>query len=91
MENSEKTIKSRSPLVKVHSIKMQTVGPPEPLAAELFISAGLFKDKSCKQVIFMDFSQKIDMRDTNGAYADRHQEVTVGESQDRLTYILSKK
>lgn len=30
------------------------------------------------------------MRDTNGAYADRHQEVTVGESQDRLTYILSE-
>ena len=39
----------------------------------------------------MDCSQKIDMRDTNGAYADRHQDVTVGESQDRLTYILSKK
>ena len=44
MENSEKTIKPRSPLVKVHSSKTHTEGPLEPLAAELFIPAGQFKD-----------------------------------------------
>ena len=97
MENSEKTIKSSSPLANVHAIEKHTARSLEPLAVELFMPTaglkvsvlqatdlcGLFSEYRYAMIPTEAFEGK-----SSTSYANRRQEVTVGESQERLTYIL---